>query len=231
MKRQIIAMGGGGFSGSESLSLDRYILEQTGQSRPKVCFVPTASGDAESYVLRFYQAMASLDCRPSFLSLFRLPTADLESFIMDKNVIYVGGGNTRSMLALWREWGLDNILRQAYQAGVVLAGISAGANCWFEQCSTDSMPGPFQMWPCLGFLAGSFCPHYDAEVERRPSLQRMLQTGEIKPGLAAENNTAVHFVDEQLLQAVSATSTARVYRVTLVEGLVQEIPLDMCRLV
>ena len=102
-KRQIIAMGGGGFSMEpDNLALDRYILEQTGKSRPVVCFLPTASGDADGYIVKFYSAFTKLDCQPSHLSLFRPPTADLEPFIFENDVIYVGGGNTRSMLALWR---------------------------------------------------------------------------------------------------------------------------------
>jgi peptidase E len=212
----IIALGGGGFSMEpENLALDRYILRQTGKSRPKVCFLPTASGDADSYVLNFYKSFSTLECQPTVLSLFRLPTADLESFVLDKDVMYVGGGNTRSMLALWRNWGLDIILRKAYEAGVVLAGISAGANCWFEQFSTDSLPGELQVLEGLGFLPGSFTPHYDGEAERRPSLHRMLQSGAIQPGLAADNSAGVHFVDGKLARAICSRAGATVYQVKL----------------
>ena len=155
--RQIIAMGGGGFSMEpENLALDRYVLQQTHKADPRVCFLPTASGDSDSYILNFYKSFSTLPCQTNYLSLFRPPTADLEGFIMEQDVIYVGGGSTRSLMALWREFGLDTFLHKAYQAGTVLAGISAGANCWFEDCSTDSLPGEFQVLACLGFSRGVF---------------------------------------------------------------------------
>jgi dipeptidase E len=230
--RQIIALGGGGFSMEpDNLALDRYILRQARKTRPRVCFVPTASGDADGYVLNFYKAFSRLKCVPSCLSLFRLPTADLESLVLEKDVLYVGGGNTRSMLALWREWGLDVIFRKAYEAGVVLAGISAGANCWFEECSTDSVPGSQRVMPCLGFLPGSFCPHYDGEPERRPTLHRFLQEGQIRAGFAADNGAALHFVDEQVVRAVRSRPAARAYRVRLDAGKVVEAAIKMKALV
>ena len=210
----------------ENLALDRYILQQANQPQPKICFLPTASGDAESYILNFYKAFASLDCRPSYLSLFNLPTADLEGFLLDKDILYVGGGNTRSMLALWREWSLDHHLFKAYQNGVILAGISAGANCWFEDCSTDSKPGAFQALSCLGFLKGSFCPHYDGEAERRPSFQRLIQEGALRAGLATDDGAAVHFIDEQLAHVVSSRPDAKAYRVRRGNDQAQEEALE-----
>jgi peptidase E len=134
------------------------------------------------------------------------------------------------MLALWREWGLEAILRKAYQAGVVLAGISAGANCWFEQFSTDSLPGDLTVMAGLGLLNGSFTPHYDGEAERRPALHRMLQHAAIVPGLAADNSAGVHFVDGQLVQAICSRETAQVYHVHLTENQVIEEPLAMMKL-
>ena len=227
-KRQIIAMGGGGFSMEpDNLALDRYILEQAQKPDPKICFLPTASGDADGYILNFYKAFTPLKCAPSFLSLFNLPTADLEGFILEKDIFYVGGGNTRSMLALWREWGLDQLLFKAYQAGVILAGVSAGANCWFEECITDSLPGDLQaLAACLGYLKGSFCPHYDSEPKRRPSYQAMIQKGSIQDGFAADDGAAVHFVDEQLIHQVSSRTEAKVYQVFRSNAGVQEKILD-----
>lgn len=226
-RRQIIAMGGGGFLVEPgNLALDRYVLSQTNKKRPAICFVPTASGDADSFILKFYQAFSTLDCQPTYLSLFRLPTADLESYLLAQDAIYVGGGNTRSLLALWREWGVDAILRKAYEAGIVLAGVSAGANCWFEQCSTDSVPGPLGALACLGLLRGGFCPHYDGEPERRPSLHSLLGEGKIQPTYAADDGAAAHFVDEQLFAAVSSRLGASVYRVAVADGRVTEEKLD-----
>ena len=225
--RQIIAMGGGGFSMEpDNLALDRYILDQVKKTDPKICFLPTASGDADGYILNFYKAFTTLNCLPSFLSLFRLPTADLEGFILEKDILYVGGGNTRSMLALWREWELDRHLLKAYQSGVVLAGLSAGANCWFENCSTDALPGGLQVLSCLGYLKGSFCPHYDSEPERRPSYQSMIQKGSLMEGFAADDGVAAHFIDEQISRVVSSRPNAKAYRVSRSRGGVEEIILD-----
>lgn len=151
-----------------------------------------------------------------------MPTADLEDFLLEKDAVYVGGGNTRSMLVLWRDWGLDSYLRKAYDRGILLAGLSAGANCWFEQCSTDSVPGALRMLPGLGFLAGSFCPHYDGEAARRPAFHRLLAEDKIKPGFAAEDGAALHFVNEQLIGAVSSRPSAQVYRVEKQAGQVVE---------
>lgn len=210
----------------DNLALDRYVLAQLGnKARPKVCFIPTASGEGQEYILNFYKAFTSLGCEPTYLSLFRLPTADLAGYLLANDVIYVGGGNTRSMIALWREWGLDAILRQAWEQGIVLAGISAGANCWFEQCSTDSVPGELRVLSCLGFVAGSFCPHYDGEAQRRPSLHKMMAEDHIMAGYAADDGAALHLVDGQLVGAVSSRPQARAYWVEKRGNEVIETPL------
>ncbi|MBE3590143.1 MAG: peptidase E [Firmicutes bacterium] len=225
--RQIIAMGGGGFSMEpENPLLDLYVLQQCGKPAPKVCFVPTASGDAEGYVERFYHAFRRLDCEPSHLSLFRPPTEDLAAFVLEKDVIYVGGGNTKNLLALWREWGLDRILRRAWEEGVVLAGLSAGAICWFEEGVTDSYGERLDRIAALGFLPGSFCPHYDGEAERRPAFHRLLEEGRIGPGWAADDGAALHFVDRELKAVVSSRPAARAYRLERVGGRAVETALE-----
>jgi dipeptidase E len=225
--KQIIAMGGGGFSMEpDNPALDRYILQQTGKSQPAICFLPTASGDADSYVVKFYAAFTELDCRPTHLSLFRPPSADLESFVLEQDVIYVGGGNTRSMLVLWREWGLEEILRQAWSEGVILAGISAGAICWFEQGVTDSVPGSLGPLSCLGLLPGSCCPHYDGEPERRPAYHRLLIEDQILPGFGVDDGVALHFVDRELHLVVSSRPDARAYAVEKVAGRVRDRALE-----
>jgi dipeptidase E len=225
--QQIIALGGGGFSMEpDNQALDQYIVEQAGKARPKVCFLPSATDDAVRYIRNFYEAFTKLDTRPTYLSLFTPPTADLESFLLGQDVIYVGGGNTKSMLALWREWKLDTILRKAWIKGVILAGISAGAICWFEQGLTDSVPGRLSALPCLGFLPGSCCPHYDGEAERRPTFHRLLIEGEIKPGLALEDGAAAHFVDDQLSRVVSSRPYAKAYALKIIADEVQESPIE-----
>jgi len=155
--RQIVAIGGGGFdSDAPCPKLDHYILSLTGAERPKVCLIPTASGDSLFRIQRFLRAALDLNCLPGLLELFRPPTLDLADYVQGFDVVFVGGGNTRNMLALWREWGLDRALFQAWQSGVVMAGVSAGANCWFESCSTDSLPGELTAMPCLGWLPGAW---------------------------------------------------------------------------
>jgi peptidase E len=225
--QQIIAMGGGGFSMEpDNLALDRYVIAQTSAERPKVCFLGQASGEARDYTLNFYKAFLSLDCLPSHLSLFQPHTADIEDFLMSQDVIYVGGGNTKSMLALWREWNLDKILRKAADNGTVLAGISAGAICWFEAGTTDSIPGRLTALPCLGYLAGSCSPHYDGEPQRRPALHRLVAGGEIVPGVAFDDGAAGHYINGVLYQVVSSRPHAKGYHVEKDGILARETIMD-----
>ncbi len=206
----------------ENPLLDKYVIKQSSKARPSVCFLPHATDDAVRATFRFFKAFSKFDVKLAHLSLFSSETADLESFLMEQDVIYVGGGNTKSMVALWREWNLDDVLRKAYENGIVLAGLSAGANCWFEQCSTDSVPGAYGVLPCLGIIRGSFCPHYDGEVERRPSLHKFLSEDKIISGYAADDGAAAHFIDGEFACAVSSRSHAKVYKVDKVDGQVME---------
>lgn len=223
--KQIIALGGGGFSMEpDNPLLDRYILAQSGKTNPKTCFIGTASGDAENYISRFYQFFEQEKCRPSHLSLFNPPTRDLEGFLLEKDIIYVGGGNTKNLLALWKEWGVDEILRKAWEEGVLLAGISAGSICWFEEGVTDSYGDGLEPLACLGFLQGSNCPHYDGEVDRRPSYQHLIASGRIKSGLAVDDGVAIHFVGQEINAIVSSRMDARAYHVTFEKG-VKEMEL------
>lgn len=224
---QIIAMGGGGFSMEpENLALDRYVLAASGVPTPKVCFIATASGDAQSYIDRFYAAFNTLPCTPTHLSLFLPTVADIPSFLLEQNIIYVSGGSTRNLLVLWREWQLDRILREAWQSGVVLAGISAGALCWFAEGVSDSVRAyalePIQ---CLGFLPGGFCPHYDGEVNRRPVYHQLLREQKLGPGYAADDGAALHFDGVRLARVVSSRPAARAYRLRWTGTDVEETPL------
>lgn len=225
--KQIIALGGGGFSMEpENPLLDRYILEQAQVQRPKICFVGTASGDSAGYIERFYTAYETLPCEPSHVSLFKLPEGNLEEFVLDKDIIYVGGGNTRSMLALWREWGMDDILRKAYDRGIVLAGLSAGSICWFEQGVTDSVTGHLGPIQGLGLITGSHCPHYDGEEDRRPAYHELLQSGKLASGVAADDGVALHYHDGELYEVVSSRPKAQAYRVEAVNGRIEEHKLE-----
>ncbi|MGE7770131.1 Type 1 glutamine amidotransferase-like domain-containing protein [Viridibacillus arvi] len=221
--KQIIALGGGGFSMEpENPLLDSYILTQSKEINPKICFTPTASGDADNYIARFYDFFKTQNCKPTHLSLFNPPTRDLEEFILEKDIIYVGGGNTKNLLILWREWGLDKILKKAWEKGIVLAGISAGALCWFEEGITDSYGDGLEPIQCLGFLNGSHCPHYDGEKDRRPSYHQLIETQRIKTGVAVDDGVAIHYIDDEIAKIVSSRPKAKAYQVFLENKVVEK---------
>jgi peptidase E len=220
--RQIIALGGAGFTAQpRNLELDSYILAQTHRARPAVCFLPTATGDSDSYIASYYEAYSTLDCHPTHIKLFAR-TPDLEAILMSQDVIYVGGGNTKSMLAVWREWGMPEILRSAWGAGIVLAGISAGAICWFDVGITDSWADELRPLPCMGLLPDTCCPHYDGEKDRRPALHRLMAAGDVPPALALDDGVGAHFIDRSLHRLISSRPAARAYRVYREDGLVIE---------
>jgi dipeptidase E len=215
MSGAIVAMGGGGFSEeADNPLLDRFVLTLARREHPRVCFLPTASGDSERYVANFYRAFSEHDCEPSDLALFDRKVADLRGYILEKDVIYAGGGNTLSLLGVWRAHGLDVILGDALDAGAVLCGVSAGMNCWFEASVTDSF-GP-KLSPLndgLGFVTGSACPHYDSEEQRRPVYHRLVAAG-FPDGYAADDGAALHFAgSDNLVEVVTSREGARGYRV------------------
>ena len=225
--RQIIAIGGGGFyRDAENLALEKYVIQQTGVESPRVAFVPTASGEPDHYLSSFYAAFLKLGCRPSVLTFFKR-TPELRSFLLNQDVIYVGGGNTKTLLAVWRDWGVTEIMREAWESGVVLTGVSAGAICWFEQGLTDSFSNELRPLDCLGFLPGSCCPHYSREPQRRPSYHRLLANGEIAAGVAIEDWTGTHFIGTELHRVIASKRGARAYSMRAVYGSVQEVPLPV----
>src|SRR5262245_56026114 len=226
-QRQIIAIGGGGFyRDPENLALERYIIRQTGAAEPRVAFIPTASGEPDHYVSSFYSSFLQLGCRPSVLTFFKR-TPDLRAFLLNQEVIYVGGGNTKSMLVVWRDWGLPELLREAWERGIVLTGVSAGAICWFEQGVTESWAGELRPLGCLGFWPASCCPHYDGEVNRRPAYHRLLASKEISAGVAIEDWTGVHFHGTELHRVVSSKPGAKAFSLRVANGSVQEVPLPV----
>lgn len=213
--RRIVAIGGCSLDlPSPDAPLFRYLVGLTGKARPEVCYIPTASGENRDHIIGFYRAFGALGCSTRHLSFFNPPVADLRGYLLECDLIFVGGGNTKSMLALWREWGVDAALREAWERGIVLSGVSAGSICWFEQGITDSIPGPLTLMPCLGFLKGSDCPHFDGEPERRPTFHRMLTEGSILPGYAADDHAALVFEGESLSRVVATTPTARAYHLS-----------------
>jgi dipeptidase E len=209
---RIVAMGGGGWSMDGRL-LDDHILGLTGKQRPRVCYVPTASGDGPDRIARFHEALGDR-AETAVLGLFWREVDDIAGFLCAQDVIYVGGGNTANMLAVWRLHGVDTALRAAWEAGVVLCGLSAGANCWFEACSTDSFgAGLAPLLDGLGFLAGSFCPHYDGEPLRRPTYIHWVAEGGLPPGFAADDGVALCFEGTELTEAISERDGGRAFRV------------------
>ena len=234
--RVIVAMGGGGFSMEpENPLLDAFVLDLARTSaarrgrdvtRPRVCFLPTASGDAEGYIGIFHEAFDGI-AEAGELELFRRTVGDVDAFLLDQDAIYVGGGNTENMLAIWALHGVDRALRAAWEAGVVMAGLSAGSLCWFEAGTTDSYgPDLAILERGLGFLAGSHCPHYDGEPGRRPLYQRLIGEGRLSAGYAADDSAALVFRGTTLVECVSSVPAAACYRVERgADGAVSETQL------
>lgn len=223
--QQIIALGGGGFSTEESPLLDDYILSECNKDNPRICFVPTASADSDTYIVRFYRRFAPTNCRATDLQLFKRQVTDLEDFACSQDVIYVSGGNTVNMLAVWRAHEFDNALKAALSSGTILAGISAGSICWFEQGVTDSIGPELQQMDCLGFLSGSNCPHYDGEAKRRPAYHRLVTSGMLG-GYAADDGVGLHFINGCLRHVVSSRPESKGYKVELNGSAVTETTLD-----
>jgi len=200
--RNIIAIGGGGFGANPGQGvIENYILKQTKKKNPRICFIPTATGDNEAYKVSFYSTFTNLNCYPSHLDFFKR-TPDLNELILNQDAIFVGGGNTKSMLAVWKEWGLDKILKKAYLNGTVMSGVSAGAICWFQNGITDSWASNLKMMPCLNFVKGTCCPHYDEEPERKPAVKKLLLTNKIKNVYAVDGGAALHIKNEKIFKSV-----------------------------
>ena len=207
MPGQVLALGGG------AQPFEPLLLELAGVTRPRVCFVPTAKAHEPELVEQFYDAFRPRDCVPSHLELFGVPERPA-ALVAAQDVVYVSGGNTANLLALWRVHGVDRALRAVWERGGVLAGWSAGANCWFEDSGTDSY-GP-ELRPLgngLGLLPGSFCPHYDGEPERRPTYTRLIGDGTLPPGYAADDDVGLLFRGAELVEVISHRPGARGWRV------------------
>jgi peptidase E len=206
----------------------RYVLDVTGKKRARVCLIATATGDSPVTLQGFRDRMPPERTWITYLGLFQNRTVDdLTEFLCEQDVIWVGGGNTMSMLAVWRAHGVDVALRAAWEAGVVLTGGSAGSLCWFECGTTDSYSVD-RLEPLrdgLGFLAGSHCPHYDGEEQRRPLYQRLIGEG-FPAGIAIDDDAAVHYIGTDVAEVVSAREGASAYRVEPGPDGVVETKLD-----
>ena len=212
-RRTIVAIGGLSWEDAERRQLEDYFLGLAGRERPRLLFVPTAAADdAESTLLIHTQLRDRAEV--SYLPFFPWPPPDLRKLALEQDVIYVSGGNTANALAIWRTHRFDEVLREAWEAGVVLTGWSAGMICWFEAGVTDSFGPQLEgMRDGLGFLAGSACPHYDGEDERRPVYTRLVREG-FPPGLAADDCVALRYDGTELAEVVSAREGSHAYRVT-----------------
>ncbi len=221
--RQIVAFGGGGFSmESGNPLLDNYVLGLTGAERPRVCFLPSASGDADHYIVRFYRAFPADRCEASHVSLFRREQgpADLRRHLLSQDLIYVGGGSVVSLLGVWRAHGIDRVLHEAWEAGVILCGLSAGSLCWFAE-AVSGFHGEPRRVEGLGLLPFSNCVHFEPGSSRRIAYHGFLRDGML-PGYAAGDGAALHFTGAELSRVVASRPEARGYRLDLIDGAVVE---------
>jgi peptidase E len=205
-----------------------YAIKLSGAQIPKICLINTATGDDPNSYLRSYQVLSAVPSRISQLQLFPMPNvASPADLLLSQDVIFVGGGSVANQVAVWRVHGLDSILRQAWEAGVVLSGVSAGAICWFAGGTTDSFgPALRPFTDGLSLLPGSFCPHYDSEARRRPIYQELVGAGAVPPGIACDDGAAAHFVDEDFAEIVTDRAGARGYRVDRDGSAVTETMLE-----
>ncbi len=226
--RRIVAIGGGGFgAGPRDRALDAYVARLAGPVNPRICLLPTASGDPVEQINRFNATFRRLGCRTSHLSLFRLgdhPVA-IRRQLLDQDAIYVGGGSLLNLIAIWRAHGLDRILAEAWSSGVLLCGVSAGSMCWFEAGITRSHGKPRPSGG-LGLLGGSNCVHYDADAPRRPSFHGHIRDGAIPGGFGVDDGAALVFDGTDLVEVVSARPGAGAARVDRVDDTVVETRLD-----
>ena len=223
-----ILIAGGGFG----TAFIRYMAELTGKERPRLCYLPTASADGASGIIRWYENCAPLNVEPShqesFISSYGMPRSWEEVFLSVDGIV-VSGGNTLNQQAIWKVQGIDRVLREAWDRGIVLGGASAGSLCWFEEGTTDSRPQEVTKIECLGFLRGSHSPHYDGEAVRRPTYHRLISSGELKPGYACDNDAGIYFEDNEVRRVVKTRPDAKVYHVSMEGGAVveRELVADM----
>lgn len=224
--RKTIFAIGGWKTNKDALPLLRYFVELTGKANPKVCLLPTAMGDSSDSIVSWYDIMNQLECRPRHLRLFQPSRVDsFEEYLLGMDAIYVGGGNTLNMLAIWKDQGIDKVLLKALKKGIILGGGSAGAICWFEQGCTDSRPGKLSAMDCLGWLPGSACPHFDLE-KRHVAYPELVLAGTLKEGLACDEGAGILFEDDKPVRVVSSLPKATAWAVKRQNGKIEMSPLE-----
>ena len=220
-----ILIAGGGFR----TKFIAYMAQLTGKARPRILYLPTASADRTDSTLGFYQACAPLNVEPFHQNMFIASTSqdkDWDEVLFSADGIVCSGGNTLNQQAIWKAQGIDVLLRQCWDRGIVLGGASAGSLCWFDEGTTDSRPKALSIVKCLGFLKGSHSPHYDAEPGRRPLYQKLIGSGEMQPGYACDNDAGIYFEDTAVKRVVSTRAGAKCYYVSVANGKVSERVLE-----
>lgn len=223
--RRKILIAGGNFG----TPFIRYMALLTGKPRPKLLFLPTAAADSDQSRLGWYRNCAPLNVEPSDQASFIASARQAKSWedvLLSVDGIVCSGGNTLNQQAIWKAQGIDAILRQAWDRGIVLGGASAGSLCWFEEGTTDSRPKALSIVQGLGFIKGSHSPHYDAEKDRRPLYQQLIGSGELKPGYACDNDAGIYFADNEVKRVVASRAGAKAYYVSVVGGKVTEKVLE-----
>ena len=221
-ERHIVAIGGGSFALSKPAVDYVFKLAKKRRKRKiKVLVVATPTGDADSSLLNYYKNLSKYDCSIDHLPFFTRTPPDLEGLVFEQDLIFVGGGNTKSMLAVWRDYKFDQLLIKAWNHGIVLAGSSAGGICWFEQCLTDSFDKSYTALDCLGILKGSCAPHYDGEEGRRETFHSLIINSELSDGIAIDECVGVHFKGKKLNKIISDDSKKTAYRVKLKDGVIK----------
>ncbi len=218
--RKILIAGGG-----YGTAFIRYMAQLTGKARPKLLFLPTASADRTDGILTWFKACAPLNVEASVQESFIASTRQTQGWdevLLSVDGIVCSGGNTLNQQAIWKAQGIDVVLRQAWDKGIILGGASAGSLCWFEEGTTDSRPKELSTVKCLGFLKGSHSPHYDREPGRRPLYQKLIGSGQMMPGYACDNDAGLYFEDNEIKRIVSTRADAKCYHVTTENGKVVE---------
>ena len=211
-ERHIVGLGGNGDTPEQNQLLFDYVLAVTGKERPRLLYVPTAIGDLDAGIVTFYERFGGRG-ELSHLKTFPWPPEGLRELILTQDAVAVSGGNTANMLAIWKVHGIDLLMREAWERGIVLWGASAGMICWFEQGVTDSFGPQLGVMDCLGFLPGSACPHYDGEEQRRPRYRELVDGG-LAEGIAADDGVAVHYIGTEIAEIVTCRPGAAAYRLT-----------------
>jgi dipeptidase E len=220
-----ILIAGGGFN----TPFIRYMAQLTGKTRPKLLYLPTASADKPGTWMKNCEGLdVEATIQDSFIGSYR-QTRSWEEVLLSVDGIVASGGNTLNQQAIWKAQGIDVILREAWNRGIVLGGASAGSLCWFEEGTTDSRPKELSTVQCLGFLKGSHSPHYDKEAPRRPLYLKLVGSGEMKPGYACHNDAGIYFEDNEVRRVVHTRADAKVFYVSRVGGAAveKELPAEL----